>query len=206
MARSSAARAQSGRRTWPVASSAARSRAAPRRRSPGGRTSSTSIPAAIRCSPGSRSSPTSPTRNGSGRRQTQPRRGRPELTDLHRYGRGPDVQHQLAVQGVRRTQADVDLRGVQPRARRPNGVPAADVVPVHAPQVQRNAGHRADSALVAAQRLQPADGDAPPGMFQLVAHPDRAGRQRAGHDRARTPDGEGAVDPKPHVGGGVRSR
>ena len=83
--------------------------------------------------------------------QAQPRRGRPQLTHLDRHGRGPDVQHELAVQFVRRPQADVDLRGVQPGARGPNGVPAADVVPVQAPQVQGDARHRADRGLGAAQ-------------------------------------------------------
>ncbi len=67
MARRSSARAMCGAGAEPVASSAARNRAAPRRRSSGGRTSRTSIPAAIRCCPGSRSSPTSATRSGSGR-------------------------------------------------------------------------------------------------------------------------------------------
>ncbi len=106
------------------------------------------MPAAMRCSPGSRSSPMSPMRNGSGR-ASRSLAAVPERPDVDRHRGGADVQHQLAVQLAGRPQRDVDLGGVQPRARSPDGVAAADVLTVDAAQVHRDARHRADLGLVA---------------------------------------------------------
>ena len=195
-----------GGRTRPVASSSALARAAPRRRSCGGRTSSTSIPAAIRCSPGSRSSPTSPTRSGSGRAS----RSRAPTVPKGRTCTGTAAEPTCSTSSrcslpAARSATSISSV-VQPCAGRAHGVAAADVLTVDAPQVHRDARHRAHLRLVPAQRLQTADGDAPPGVFEFVADADSARGQRAGDDGARTADGERAVHPQPHVGVAVRRR
>src|SRR6185312_17098823 len=99
-----------------------------------------------------------------------------------------DVQHEFAVQFAGSAQRHVDLLGVQPCAGCAHGVAAADVLTVDAPQVHRDARHRAHLRLVPAQRLQTADGDAPPGVFEFVADADSARGQGAGDDGASTAD------------------
>ena len=77
---------------------------------------------------------------------------------------------------------------------------------VDAAQVDRDARHRTHFALVAFQRLQPADGDPAAVVLEFVADPDGARGECPGDHRARTADGERAIDPEPDVGAAVRLR
>ncbi len=206
MARNSSARAHAGGRARPVASSSALSRAAPRRRSAGGRTSSTSTPAAMRCSPGSRSSPMSPIRSGSGRVNRSLAAADPSGRTFTGTAADPMCStSSLCISSAPRSATSISAvsshaPGVGYR------VAAADLAMVDAAQVDRDARHRTHFALVAFQRLQPADGDPAAVVLEFVADPDGARGECPGDHRARTADGEGAIDPEPDVGAAVRLR
>ena len=129
---------------------------------------------------------------------------RAEWPHMHRHRRRTDVQHQLAVQLPGGPQRDVDLGRVEPCSWSPDGVAAADVLTVHAPQVERDARDGTNLSLVLSQRLQTPHRDASPGMLEFVADADGARCERSGHDGPRPSDGERAVDPQPHIGVAIR--